>query len=448
MKKLIIILLPILIFILGTKCYAFSESDVSNLRNAFYNQFNVTLNETYARNLLTFWEQNGNNYPYMGMQKTSSNKYAFIIGQERQGNSTQWGFYGYKTSDVADPTTATTITWAISSPAQMLLTMQGNLKIGPWSSWHTVPIDWQNPLYSIAIKTPSFEVTYRNILYNEVDVPLNVNMTVDQQSELYCEVMAEYTLPNNLQYRYSSNSFEASQYTRISKTIVSADQLVKARTLSASGLYAVLKNKYAECLQELPLSNVSIRFPSDFSAQEILDARDTYDELRQVCTVGGTAIKIYIRYFSIENDTQFVVGAWRIWNSVNPKTFGVELPSWYQPYIPASGDQGTNTTTDSDPDVVVIPAGGQSPTGQYYDPSINITVGNNVPNYPDYPTIATYNLDNMLVDTMNNVRGLSSFFGEFGSFLTLTFSFFPAWIWAIIGVGFSISIVVMFLKIL
>lgn len=310
------------------------------------------------------------------------------------------------------------------------------------------PVDWENPLYSIAIETPNFDVTYRNIMYDQVDVPLNVNLNVSQTTQLYCEVMAEYTLPTNLQYKYSSNSFEASQYTRISKTIVTNEEMVLARTLNASGLYAILKNKYAECLQEIPLSSVSIRFPSDFSAQDILNARQTYDELRQVCTVGGTAIKIYIRYFAIENQTQFVVGAWRIWNSTNPKSFGVELPSWYQPYIPASGETGTNSTIETDPDVVVIPAGGQTPTGQYYDPSINITVGSNVPNYPDYPTIASYNLDNMLVDTMNNVKGLSSFFGEFGSFLTVSFSFFPSWIWAIIGVGFGISIVVMFLKIL
>ena len=324
---------------------------------------------------------------------------------------------------------------------------QNTSDLDSYISSSPIQVDWEHPYYSVAIPTPEFEVTYRKVGLG-VDVPLNFTINPPSDGEYYCEVMAEFALADYLTFMPIQRYFEASSYTYVTKEIVNPVHYVFASDLTANTLHTVLTNMWQAALNEVPLSNVSIKFPTDFTAQEILDWRDAYDELRDNCGTAGTSIKFYIRYFLIEDDTKFVVGPWRIWNSVNPKTFNDELPSYYLPYAIASGNTGTSTSTSADPDDVYITVGGENPTGEYYNPTFNITVGNNVPNYPDYPTIATYNLDNMLVSTMNNVKGLTSFFGEFGSFLTLSFSFFPAWIWGIIGVGFSISIIVMFLKIL
>ena len=112
-------------------------------------------------------------------------------------------------------------------------------------------------------------------------------------------------------------------------------------------------------------------------------------------------------------------------------------------------------TVESTPDPeTVIPPGSGTPTGTYYTPGINITVGQNVPNYPDYPTIRSYNADNFLVKTMNYLDYLddpdtsNDLFGEFGKFCQSVFVFIPGEIWTIIAVGFCLVIVVMFLKIL
>ena len=160
----------------------------------------------------------------------------------------------------------------------------------------------------------------------------------------------------------------------------------------------------------------------------------------------------------INNQTEFVVGSWRVWYSKTPNTYTDQTPTWYQPYIQASGTTGTSSNTESNsqqnPDVITIPPGSGDPTGIYYSPSTNITVGSNVPNYPDYPTIRSYNADNFLVQTMNyldylnNEESEKTLFGEFGHFLATLFVFIPGEIWTIIAVGFSLVIVVMFLKIL
>lgn len=324
---------------------------------------------------------------------------------------------------------------------------QNTSDLDSYISSSPIQVDWDHPYYSVAIPTPEYDVTYRKVGL-DVDVPLNFNFNAPLDGEYYVEIMAEFALADYLTFMPVSRYFEASSYSYVTKEIVNPVQYVLASDLTANTLNSVLTNMWQAALNEVPLSNVSIKFPTDFSAQDILNWREAYDELRSTCGVAGTSIKFYARYFLIVDDTKFVVGPWRIWNSVSPKTFNDELPSYYLPYAIASGNTGTSTSTSSDPDDVYIPVGGDNPTGEYYSPSFNITVGNNVPNYPDYPTIASYNMDNLLVSTMNNAKGLSGFFGEFGGFLTASFAFIPSWIWAIIGVGFSLSIVVMFLKIL
>lgn len=86
----------------------------------------------------------------------------------------------------------------------------------------------------------------------------------------------------------------------------------------------------------------------------------------------------------------------------------------------------------------------------YIIPDINI---NNTVNYPDqntlnYPTITTYNQDELLKYAIDTSKQLPSLFENITAFCQIAFSFIPAEIWAIIGFGFALSIVVMFMKIL
>lgn len=428
-----------MVFLFCMPVKAADQADVQKMQQLFSQKFNVNLTNNNAAQIIDKWQQSNVTYCVC-----SQGVVRLCTSVTVEGSNIRMVYVNSSTN--FSPTVDRTLTWSNDS-ASSNVSSDYWLNFGSWQDFHVVSIDWDNPYYSIAIHTPEYEVTYRKVGLN-VDVPLNFNLNAPVEGEYYCEVMAEFTLPVYLTYNAVQNYFEASRFTYVTKEIVNPDQFVEATDLTANTLHTVLTNMWQAALNEVPLSSVSIKFPSDFTAQEILDGREVYDELRKSCGLAGTSIKFYIRYFVIEDETKFVVGPWRIWNSVSPKTFNDELPSYYLPYAIASGNTGTSTSTSSDPDEVYIPVGGDNPTGEYYSPTFNITVGSNVPNYPDYPTISSYNMDNLLVSTMNNAKGISSFFGEFGTFLTDSFTFIPGWIWAIIGFGFSLSIVVMFLKIL
>lgn len=445
MRK-IIILLPLLVLLFGFISQCASQEDIATMKNGFNSHFNATMSDSVASQIVDKWQTSGKTYCWI-WRGSSNNIQVYMANGYTVNGGNIFPTSPYLMSNEINANGSSTFTWQNYSGSYVSGNSQYTWSVGTWDDFHTIPIDWEHPYYSVAIPTPEYDVTYRKVGLG-VDVPLNFTFNAPLEGEYYVEIMAEFALADYLTFMPVSRYFEASSYSYVTKEIVNPNQFISASDITANTLHTVLTNMWQAALNEVPLSSVSIKFPTDFTAQEILDWRDGYNELRETCGTAGTSIKFYARYFQIVDDTKFVVGPWRIWNSVSPKTFNDELPSYYLPYAIASGNTGTSTSTSSDPDDVYIPVGGDNPTGEYYSPSFNITVGNNVPNYPDYPTIASYNMDNLLVSTMNNAKGLTSFFGEFGGFLTASFAFIPSWIWAIIGVGFGLSIVVMFLKIL
>ena len=309
------------------------------------------------------------------------------------------------------------------------------------------PIDWDNAFYSSNITAPVFEVYNAELnVVPTVDVPLSFDFQF-VPSNTYVEIWADYTVPTELNVLPQPNNgaqYRVLDYMVNSVNVLDKEDLFESEALTSDYLHVILRNAWNTVLSNYPMTD--IQFTSQGATSAWLDNKIAeYEDLRKTNTLYGSAIKIKVRYFAIVDSTKFVVGPWRIWDSKNPNTFTNELPSTYQVYLPASGTTGTNTDTSTS---VEIPVGSGTPTGTYYDPNVNITVTQNVPNYPDYPTIVSYNKDNLLVDTMNWADNLRGFFGEFGDFLTDSFAFIPGWIWAIIGFGFSLSIVVMFLKIL
>lgn len=320
--------------------------------------------------------------------------------------------------------------------------------------------DWDNPLYSANIGAPRFDVTYRELSSTPiVDVPLDVSLTFPP-STVYVEMDAIFDIPVDIYAGSYQGNYEYNVEDTVSGLfhIIDKEDLVLASNASTSYIHLALVDVWEEIYNDIPISEINWRWPSDYSASLKSSIQARYENLRKICCFYGNEVKLFVRYFTIANDTQFVVGSWRIWDSTSPNKFTDQMPTWYEPYIPASGTTGTSSNTGSnteqDPDVITIPTGSGDPTGIYYNPTTNITVGSNVPNYPDYPTIRSYNADNFLVQTMNYLDYFNDpdtehdLFGEFGGFLKTVFVFIPGEIWSIIAVGFCLVIVVMFLKIL
>ena len=321
-------------------------------------------------------------------------------------------------------------------------------------------IDWDNPLYSANIPTPQYEITYRTLSSTPiVDVPLNVNVTNGRES-LYIEVKACFELPRRIYVDYD-RQFGRYVYSGASRSLAVWEDIIDKENLRASNntsvdyIHTQLVSAWQDNYDAVSLTDDDWYFSDLIFSGTYSTIKARYANLRKVCCFYGNQMKLMVRYFTIQNDTQFVVGAWRVWENSDPTNFYDELPEYYEPYFPASGNSGTLITVESTPDPeTIIPPGSGTPTGTYYTPGINITVGQNVPNYPDYPTIRSYNADNFLVKTMNYLDYLDDpdtshdLFGEFGNFCQSIFVFIPGDIWTIIAVGFCLVIVVMFLKIL
>lgn len=429
MKKLLLCLATLfsLTLCFGFKSAAYSEQDLTNLRSIFYNNYGIQLNQGIAEAVLNKWDDNNNNY--LVLQKTSS-FYGFVVGTDNGSNSTQYKLYGVK-GIANDPTTETGLTnytWTANPTNYNVDIGAGAYKLGPWSSWHTVPIDWDTVYYSANILPPDIDITYRELSSVPiVDVPLNVELTAEPQN-VYVEIGAIFDCPDEVD-AYSDNgryTYNTLDTTGFAMTIIDKEDLVLASNASSSYIHLALNEAWQDVYDQIPISDITWHTDPNYSTALVNNMKSRFENIRKVCCFYGNELRLFVRYFVINNNTQFVVGSWRVWYSKTPNSFTDQTPTWYQPYIQASGTTGTSTNTGSntqqDPDVITIPPGTGDPTGIYYNPTTNITVGSNVPNYPDYPTIRSYNADNFLVQTMNYLDYLNDpttehdLFGEFGSF--------------------------------
>lgn len=314
-------------------------------------------------------------------------------------------------------------------------------------------IEWDSPQYNPNMPIPEFTTNYGEISVNSSspEIPFDIEF-VNPSSDYYIEVYVNYWIPDNMSISINRTiqNNDGYVYKALSRELVNDYLIDPEQMLKISGINNFklqLKTSWENALSQVPESSIEYANPNNLPSGMFTQYKNSYEDYcRRILGFYGSQFTIMMRYFTIVNDTEYVIGAWRTWTSYSPNEFTERIPDYYVPYVPASGQE--NITNDVDPETVSVVTGTGTNTGVVADPNYYITVNQNTPNYPDYPTVASYNKDNLLLDTINQMNSLSSFFGQFGEFLTLSFSFFPAWIWAIIGVGFSISIVVMFLKIL
>lgn len=185
---------------------------------------------------------------------------------------------------------------------------------------------------------------------------------------------------------------------------------------------------------------------NDFNMGAYSNARqDWIDKYSLVMPYYGNKIEILARYF-IETSDSVYVSAWNRWINTYPSEYTAQIPSNYQvgsfvPGLQSSSDQ----IEEPEQEIIVGTITGSNNDGYS---GTNITINQAVPNYPDYPTVASYNHDNILLQFMDTATKLPSTFSGFSSFLTSAFSFIPSSIWAVISFGLTCCIVVMIVKIL
>lgn len=152
---------------------------------------------------------------------------------------------------------------------------------------------------------------------------------------------------------------------------------------------------------------------------------------------------LWVRFYTVDSG-QIRVGSWTHFN--NDQWSIEQAPFDTIDVIPLYPPTGISILPPDDGDNIID----NDLTDPNLLPSINI---NNTVNYPDqntmnYPTITTYNQDHLLKYAIDTSKQLPSLFESITAFCQVAFAFIPAEIWTLIGFGFALSIVVMFMKVL
>ena len=327
---------------------------------------------------------------------------------------------------------------------------------------NSIDVDLENIVYDPFIPTPEFTVSYLpNSSSATQFFPVEVDLT-NNTSDYYVEIMMENLTPSYLGVspkEQSNTGLSTGNYVVYkffqfeSHSIADKYDFVSADTMTSGVLNGLFSSAWRSDILSYSSSNVEITNASgneSFNNSPIFTALKNawLNTYRNYACFYGNNTGISIRYFQVRDGVAYG-GKVKSWTSLYQGKFSESIPDYYNPYDTAQGYE-RESTTDIVPVETTNPLA-DLPSNQYGDKTglnININMGSNVPNYPDYPTIATYNLDNMLVSTMNNADDLGKFLTNVSGFFAETLKFVPEPIWQVIALGFALSIVVMFLKIL
>ena len=322
------------------------------------------------------------------------------------------------------------------------------------SAVNSANIDFDNQIFSTAIPVPEMTVTFVGV---GLTLPSNTNgvyvdCIVPQEDAFYIQLQAKYSVCDLVQINLNNGVISYDYldwYDGDNIDIYGLQDNESSVHVTASEFQSSWNTLINGLLENSSFPQFTSNVPfwiQNPSAQKYLDAQSRYKNvLMRQAPLYGSRMELFARYYAIVDNSVYV-GRWVHWNSANPSNTE-ELGSKYQQDQPFPGFQNTSSDNDLPEQENTYTNFGEN-TSVDNNPYTQVIVNNNVPNYPDYPTVATYNHDNILVQFINTAKQLPNFFGDFGSFLTTSFAFIPSYIWAVIGFGFMCSIVVMIIKVL
>lgn len=314
-------------------------------------------------------------------------------------------------------------------------------------------VDYEHIYYDSSIPTPIFTVSYTENISSVPRMPISVNLT-NATNDLYAYVRMDSYVPSFVGID-TKGEYEAYAYDRLETyEIVSKQSKVLSTALPQQVLSEYIADAWSDQITDYITNNTNrptwngISPDSDFVNSTLFTSRKMMynTTLRKIGCFYGNNHEISVQYFRIE-DGKVYAGEIKTWTNQNGGYFSVSFPTYYVPYNPANGFEviTIERPNEEEEQDVTLP---DNQYGTKTGLTININNGSLVPNYPDYPTVATYNLDNILVSTIDNAKHLGGFFTEVAGFCAATFAWIPQEIWQIIALGFALSIVVMFVKIL
>ena len=288
---------------------------------------------------------------------------------------------------------------------------------------------------------------------------------VSHDEELYIYLAYRFWLPNsfnlnNNTYNWKNSPYVASETYELSSFVAMQslpegggdfDMYDSFEVTGPNGTFGKMYYDYYSFVDSfMPQFTGDIEYTINYDDGRSL----TFDNRSQVlegrympCQMGGI-VEVYTCYFAVRDGIPYC-GMWQTWTSTSPYETNVadlsqdssfEFPYYASSVLPEMGEIATTAENPSAPQEV--------PTYSNNVVINNGTTEQSVPNNMNYPTIVQYNHDNIFTSMISTYNDAASFFGDFPVFFAACLGWIPSPIWAIIGLGFSVAILVMIIKII
>lgn len=321
--------------------------------------------------------------------------------------------------------------------------------VGQWQNIDEflVTTDYETVYYSPLIPNVNFSVVLNTsgVPVNDINSQeynaFNVNVNSNVGQDYYIQIGYKVHVPNTMALGVNNNG--TAYYSALTYNNAEYQDIYSLQDNQVAFTGTVNSSLFTWNRQSVSSDNWTVVSSLQGNTAFINGSISAYnDTMSYIMPLYGKKLEIFMRYFTIQNN-QVIVGSWSHWNNNYPSQYTQELPSNYIPYHDVPGYQQTNTNTELQESNNTINSTGTQ-TG-----SSSVTVyNNNVPNYPNYPTVADFNRDNILVGFIDTATSMPQYFGQFNDFLVSAFSFIDPSVWAVISLGFAASIVIMIIKIL
>ena len=320
--------------------------------------------------------------------------------------------------------------------------------VGQWQNIDEflVTTDYDTVYYSPLIPNVDFSVVLNtsgvpvNDINNTIYNAFNVNINSDVGNNYYIQIGYKAHIPNKMALGVNNNG--TAYYTSLTFNDAAYQNVYSLQDNQVAFTGSVNNALFTWTRQAVPSESWTVAGNLQGNTSFINGSISAYnDTMSYVMPLYGKKLEIFMRYFVIQ-DNQVIVGAWSHWNNNYPYEYTQELPANYIPYHDIPGYKNTDSDVNLENQNNTISSVGSS-TGT------TVSVYNNtVPNYPNYPTIVSYNHDNVLTQMIDTTKKLPSFFGDFTDFCKITLSFIPSEVWEIVAFGFLCSILIMIVKVL
>ena len=295
----------------------------------------------------------------------------------------------------------------------------------------TMPeVDFDNLYYDPTIPTPEFVVTMeRPTPWEDVTTDTNYfDVTFNEYGGYYVQLGYKFSYPNGMKVGLVDGQVT---YTPLTYANSIYFDVFALQDLQTADNLNIVDSSYFD-LVSLPIqeseswqTSVPI-WANNFNNSKYASARNKWNTKMRYCwPLYGNKLEIFERLFYVADGVCYV-GAWKHWNNTYPTEYNEEIPNNYQVGNSMPGYQNTNNNTDyQEQEYTQTTIGTQ--TGVNNTPTV--VVNNLTPNYPEYPTVATYNHDNILLQMIDSTKRLPSFFGEFTDFCKECLTVLPSEIW-------------------